>query len=207
MNAGDDRESYYAGARSWAEDRAGSARRNARTGWLVAAGAGVIAVIEALALLALTPLKTVVPYTVLVDRNTGYAQVLDGTGTPPIRADAALTQALLAQYVVAREGFDIASIADQYRKVTLWSGDAARRDYLALMEQSNPQGPLVRLGRAAQLAVEVESDSALGGDRALVRFVTRRRDNAGVIAQQGRPIGSRSFGTVLSTIQKNWKIG
>ena len=97
-----------------------------RMGWLVAAGTGAIALVEGLALLALMPLKTVVPYTVLVDRNTGFVQVLDGTGTPAIRADAALTQSMLAQYVIARESFDVADVSNQYRKVSLWSADARR---------------------------------------------------------------------------------
>ena len=45
----------------------------------------------------------------------------------------ALTQSLLAQYVVARETFDINGLQNQYRKVALWSGDQAKRDYLAQM--------------------------------------------------------------------------
>ena len=183
---GEERQSYYARARDWAEDRAAADRGGMRTGWLVAAGTGAIALVEGLALLALMPLKTVVPYTVLVDRNTGFVQALDGTGTPAIRADAALTQSLLAQYVIARESFDIADVSNQYRKVSLWSADAARRDYLALMEQTNPEGPLVRYGRSAQVSVEVESVSALAPDRALVRFVTRRLDSGGG-ARAARP--------------------
>ena len=77
------------------------------------------------------PFKTVVPYTILVDRNTGFAQVLEGEAVPSVKPQSALTQSLLAQYVVARETFDIARIQTQYRKVALWSaGGEARRHIL-----------------------------------------------------------------------------
>ena len=48
-----------------------------------------------LALIGLMPLKTVVPYTLLVDRSTGFVEVLDGTHPQVIKPDAALVQAML----------------------------------------------------------------------------------------------------------------
>jgi len=170
------RETYYAQAQSWAQDRDAGQRKAARIAWIIAALAVAVAVLEALALIALTPLKTLVPYTVLVDRNTGYVQALDGTHPQTLKPDAALTQALLAQYVVAREGYDVATIADQYARVSLWSAEGARRDYLALMPASNPQSPLAIYGRGGQLRVRIESVSPLAQGQALVRFVCQRRD-------------------------------
>ena len=52
-------DAYYAEAGSWAKDRADALRASRRTAWWVAGAASVIAVCEALALLFLTPLKTV----------------------------------------------------------------------------------------------------------------------------------------------------
>jgi type IV secretion system protein VirB8 len=65
-------ESRYADVRSWALDRNEALTRWARTGWIVAGIAITIAVLEAFALASIAPLKTVVPYTLLVDRTTGY---------------------------------------------------------------------------------------------------------------------------------------
>ncbi len=179
-----ERESYTAQARSWAEDRDAARHRSVRTAWIVAGVATGIAALEAFALIGLAPLKTVVPYTLLVDRNTGYVQMLDGTHPQTIKPDAALTQSLLAQYVIGREGFDIATIADQYRKVALWSAAAARRDYLALMPAGNPQSPLNLYPRSTQVRVTVESVSPIGPQAALVRFVAERRDQNGGAARQ-----------------------
>lgn len=178
------RETYYAQAQSWAEDRDAARRKSARVAWIVAGVATGVAALEALALIGLMPLKTLVPYTLLVDKNTGFVEVLDGTHPQTIKPDAALVQAMLAQYVIAREGYDMASVSEQYRKVALWSGDAARADYLALMPASNPQSPVAMYGRKAQVQAQVASVTPLGqagpqGGEALVRFSTVKRDMQG----------------------------
>jgi type IV secretion system protein VirB8 len=172
----DDRADYYAAAASWAEDRQANARLSRRIAWLIAGIAAGIAILEAVALALLVPLKTVVPYTLLVDRNTGFVQVLKGGSAEPLAADQALTQSLLAQYVIAREGFDIASVSSDYRKVALWSAERARSDYLTLMPASNPASPFQRLPRTSIVAVHVKSVSPIGPNTALVRFDTERRD-------------------------------
>jgi len=174
-----DRTTYYAEAQSWAEDRRASQRRALRLAWSLAAIATGIAGLEAMALATLTPLKTVVPYTLLVDRQTGFAQALNGTQTPAIPAQSALAQALLAQYVTAREGFDITTLAADYRKVALWSAGEARRGYLAQMPAGAPDSPLTRLPRSAIVDASVESVSWIGPQTALVRFTTTRRDAPG----------------------------
>lgn len=172
------REAYYAEARSWGVEGELRRRRSSRTAWIVAAIATGIAALEALALIALAPIKTVVPYTVLVDRTTGFVQVLEGAHPQTVKPQTALTHSMLAQYVVARETFDIDSVAEQYKKVALWSGDAARRDYLALMPISNPLSPLNAYPRAAVVTTRVTSVTQTGPETVQVRFTTERRDGA-----------------------------
>lgn len=173
------RQSYMASAESWAQAQDVGHRRSIRLAWIIAVCACAVAVAEGLALAALAPLKTVVPYTILVDRHTGYVQALEGVAPKKIAADAALTQSLLGQYVVARETFDIATIASQHQKVALWSADAARRDYLALMPASNPQSPLNVYPRSTRVSTTLKSISPLSPGVAMVRFDTIRRDADG----------------------------
>ena len=180
------RKAYYAQAHSWSDDRNGALVRSRRIAWIAAAVAAGIAALEALAIIALTPLKTVEPYTILVDRNTGFAQALEGTGIPRISGQSALTRSLLAQYVIARESFALDSVQDRYRKTALWSGDAARREYLALMAPSNPRSPVNLNRRGARLETRVESVSLDGPDKAFVRFYTEQ-------IEQGAPNGSRQY--------------
>ena len=134
-------DAYYAEADSWAKDRTDALRASRRIAWWVAGGACAIAICEALALLFLTPLKTVEPYTLLVDRQTGFVQQLKPLEPQSISRDRALTQSFLVQYVIARESFDIDSIQNEYRKVSLWSADAARNEYLSGIQVSNPDSP------------------------------------------------------------------
>ena len=171
-----DRDAYYQSARSWSYDRDTALANSRRMAWIVASLATGVAVLEALALIALAPLKTIVPYTVMVDKATGYSTVVDGTHPQVLKPQSALTQSMLAQYVVARETFDITTIADQYRKVGLWSEGEARAEYLAQMPLTNPQSPMNIYPRSALVTVTVDSVALVSPDTAQVRFVTDRRD-------------------------------
>jgi type IV secretion system protein VirB8 len=179
-------DSYYAEAASWNRDRVQSMRTSHRIAWGIAAAGALIAVLEAIALVLLMPLKTVQPYTLMVDKTTGYVQALKPLDQTTITPDAALTQSFLVQYVIAREGFDIATLNADYRKVALFSADAARNSYLRQMQVSNPQSPLVLYPRTTVIEAKVKSVSPLGQNAALVRFDTVRED----ARSQPRPIGS-----------------
>lgn len=173
------RERYYREAESWAHDRELDQRKNLRMAWIVAGVATTIALCEAAALVALAPLKTVVPYTLLVDRQTGYVEALKPLEREMIAPDRALTRSFLAQYVIAREGFDIDSLQSDYRKVALWSAGEARDRYVAGMNAANPTSPLASLPRSALLSVQIRGVSSLRDGTALVRFTTTRSDPGG----------------------------
>ncbi len=189
----DDHEAYFAEARSWGADRAAEAARSRRNAWIVASIATGIAALEALALIALAPIKTVVPYTVMVDRTTGFVQVLEGTQPATVKPNTALTHSMLAQYVIARESFDINSLAQQYKKVALWSGGEARRDYLALMPMSNALSPLNVYPRSALINTTIESVTPSGSDSVQVRFSTERRDPGQAAVATGRYVAQIRF--------------
>lgn len=170
----DELGAYYDAAESWAQDRDAAEGRSRRIAWSVAAVAAAIAVLEGFALIALIPLKREVPYTLLVDRQTGYVEALRPLEQQSLTPDTALTRSFLVQYIIARESFNADSLQENYRKVGLWSADEARARYVDLMKPSNPIGPLATLPRAATIDVRVRSVSSLGADRALVRFDTVR---------------------------------
>lgn len=172
-------DAYYQEAQSWGKDRQDALRASRRTAWMVAAGAATIAVLEAFALIILTPLKTVEPYTLLVDRHTGFVQALQPLDPERISGDAALTQSFLVQYVIARESFDADALQANYRKVALWSGETARSGYIAGMQVSNPESPLARYPRSTLVETRVKSVSPVARNVAMVRFETQRRDARG----------------------------
>lgn len=174
--AAEERTTYYGDAASWSDDRVAEASRSRRIAWIAAGVAGTIALLEAFALVLLIPTKTVVPYTLLVDRQTGYVEKLDPLQSKELSPDSALIRSFLVQYVIAREGFDYDSVNDSYRKVALWSAEEARSRYLGEMQASNPLSPLASLPRRALVQVQIRSVSSLNADTSLVRFTTTRTD-------------------------------
>jgi type IV secretion system protein VirB8 len=169
-------DEYYAAAESWSDDRVRTENRSRRIAWIAAGIAALIALLEAFALVALIPLKREVPYTLMVDRQTGFVQALRPLESERIAGDAALTRSFLVQYVIAREGFDADALQANYRKVGLWSAGEARERYLAQMQAGNPASPLVGLPRNATVDVEIRSISSIADNTAMVRFTTIRSD-------------------------------
>lgn len=60
-------EEYYRDADTWYADRERAAAASQRNAWILVGILATIALVEAIALVVLLPLKTVVPYTLLVD--------------------------------------------------------------------------------------------------------------------------------------------
>lgn len=169
----------FSEARSWADDRESQRERSARRAWLMVWLLAAIVVILGLALIALMPLKTVVPHTILVDRQTGYVTTIDPSRPATLGADQALTRSLLVQYVVAREGFSFAQVRSDYRKVMSWSSGPARASYARDMSATSPESPLSRYSRSDVVEVVPKSVSELSERSALVRFDVVRTDSAG----------------------------
>ncbi len=188
-----DRANKYQAAASWAADVHGALRASRRVAWIVAAVAGAIAALEALALVLLTPLKTVVPYTILVDRQSGYVEMIKGLKPGPLSETASVTQSFLVQYVIARETFDAADLRENYKKVTLWSAGSARAGYEADMRKTNPQSPLNLYTPTTILSTTIDSVSLLTPTTALVRFETARREADGGLTPQGSFVAVMAF--------------
>lgn len=163
-------------ADSWAASVTEDLERSRRTAWIVAGVAAAIALLLAIAIVIMLPLKTTQPYTLLVDRQTGHVEALAPLEKSVIAPDAALTRSFLVQYVIARESFSADSLPFDYRKVGLWSEGAARTQYLALMGPNNPANPFVRLPRGTSVRTEIASVSSLGPSTSLVRFTTQQVD-------------------------------
>lgn len=163
-------------AASWATSVTEDLERSSRRAWTVAIIAAIVALLEAIALVFLMPLKTVEPYTLLVDRQTGNVEALAPLDTQVVTADAALTRSFLVQYVIARESFALPTLQDDYRKVSLWSDGRVREAYQRTMNAANPASPLSALPKGSAIRAQVKSVSTLGEGRALVRFLTTRVD-------------------------------
>lgn len=163
---------------SWAISVTDQLERSRRTAWIIACVSAGVAVLLAIALVMLLPLKTVEPFTLLVDRQTGHVEALAPMDEQVIAADSALTRSFLVQYVIARESYDYDTLQSDYAKVALWSAGEARQRYMAMMRSTNPASPIAAYPQSTRVSVEVRSVSSLAQGRSLVRFTTTRSDRA-----------------------------
>lgn len=165
---------YYASAQSWADERVEAQRRSIRLAWGAAAVFGAIALILAIAVAAMIPLKTVQPYVVTVDRQSGAVEMATTVAGGRLTENEAVIEAHLANYVRLRETFDATDLADDYRRVQLMSASDVRNQYVAQMAASNPQSPLRTLSPGDTVSVRIKSVSLIGKTAALVRFDASR---------------------------------
>ena len=181
-------------AATWAGDTLETLRASRRAAWLVAGAALGVAAIEAIALAASGPLRTIVPYTITVDRQTGYVETARGIELGALSENEAMIQSFVTQYVLARETFDASDNRENYRKVMLWSSGAARSSYENELARANPQSPLVLFPASTILQVRIKSVSILSPTSAMVRFETTRRDEGAVMGDQRAYAAVMSFG-------------
>jgi type IV secretion system protein VirB8 len=185
---------YFAASRSWADSQIDHSARMARLAWMVAAAAAVIAMLLAITILLLVPLKTVQPYVLTVDRQSGAVQMATGLAAGKLTQNEAVIQAHLANYVRARESFDSTDLAVQYRRVQLLSSPEVARAYVRSMAADNPASPLRTLKAGEMLTVTIKSVSIVGDGLALVRFDLDRKASGGLPAGRGSFVSALSFG-------------
>lgn len=173
------RAHYYEASSTWAHDTHATLRRSQRTAWIVAGIAVGIAAIQAVALVVLVPLKQTMPYTITVDRETGYVQTTRGVNLGTLSETEAVAQSFVVQYVLARETFDAADYRELYRKTLAWSQGTAESEYLRDWDRSNPNGIQSRVSPNTRIQVTVKSVTILGPRSAMIRFDTERSEGGG----------------------------
>ncbi len=176
-----DRKAYYEQAQTWATDVHGALRASRRLAWIIASVAFGVAALEAIALAALAPLKTAVPYTITVDRQTGYIDMAQGLLPGGLSQNAAVNQAFLAQYVMAREGFDATDLQANYRKVAAWTTGPERERYIRFMAKSNASSPVNVYAANSVALVTIKSVALTSRSSAMVRFEVERADPGGMV--------------------------
>lgn len=189
-----ERDQYFTAAQTWADGQVRTSAREVRIAWRVAAGAGLIALLLALALVFLVPLKSVQPYVLTVDRNTGAVEAATTVQDGRLSQNEAVIQAQLAGYVIARESFDATDLAQQYRRVQIMSAPPVARAYVGQMAANNAESPLKTLNRGDTVSVRVRSVSLIGDGAGIVRFTTTRTPVGSSTGQDANFVSAISFG-------------
>lgn len=178
----EDLKAYFAEASSWDRDRFVAAARSRRVAWIVAAIAVVLAVVAVGSVMALSPLKTVVPYVVTVDRSTGATEVTQQLrGDKAITYDEAIRKYFLADYVRTREGWIPQAREEFYRKVLALSAREEQNRWTAFYKKDNPDSPQNQFTANDAVFVAVRSVAFISPNVAQVRFVKRLQRDQQVI--------------------------
>ena len=117
----------------WETSLVANESRSRRTAWQVAGAAGLIALAEALALVGLVPLHSVVPYVVTVDRATGEAMVTPSANHQVGSAELN-DKHWIATYVTARERYVFRLLQHDYDTVARFSDPGTWAAYAARYE-------------------------------------------------------------------------
>ncbi|EJF92293.1 hypothetical protein ME9_01695 [Bartonella taylorii 8TBB] len=171
-----DIEQYIAEARLFDQDRMLASRRITRISLVIAGIAVTVAILSSLAVITLTPLKTVEPFVIRVDNSTGIVEVVEALKEGPTNVDEAITRYFAAKYVRAREGFEAEEIQHNFQTVSLLSSPEEQDRFAAWYGARNPQSPQI-LYKHATVRITIKSISFINQDVAQVRYYKTVRDN------------------------------
>ena len=187
-------DQYYAAALSWVDERVAAERRMRKIAWGVAAAAGTLSLVLAITMMIMMPLKSVQPYVITVDRQTGAVEVATTLKDGKLSENDAVIQAELANYVRTRETFDATDLATNYRRVQLRSAGNVRGAYVAAMAADNAASPLRALSPGDTVKVRIKSVSLVGPGAGLVRYDAERSAAGGRILDTRAYVSAISFG-------------
>lgn len=109
-------------SRAFEQSRIREVEKSKVLAWRVAFGACAIAVINAIAIIGLTPLKTVQPYVIRYDNNTGGTDIVTMFSGIENESQAELSaKYFAAMYVNLLEGYDWYTLQDQVNKLMMFS--------------------------------------------------------------------------------------
>ena len=167
----EDREKYYETSRTWEYDRMRAAIQSKRLAWSVAAGACTLAVASVAAVAMLSPLKTVEPYVIRVDRSSGETQVVTALkGPQPRTYEDAVNRYFISQYVRLREGWLNDAARENAYTVMLTSDQAESARYLNSVQANNKNAPSNIYGDKGFVSISIRTISFLSPTVAQVRF-------------------------------------
>ena len=178
----EDLKAYFTEAASWDRDRFVAANRSRRVAWTFAGVASALAIVGVGSVMALSPLKTVVPYVVTVDRSTGATEVTQELrGNKSITYDEAIRKYFLADYVRTREGWIPQAREEFYRKVLSLSAREEQNRWTTFYRKDNPDSPQNQFTASDAVFVAIRSVAFISPNVAQVRFVKRLQRDQQVI--------------------------
>lgn len=100
-------------------------------------------------------------------------------GDGSITFDESLQKYFLAKYVIARETYDTADLANNYHAVALMSDPDIAREFKQAIASSNPHSPIAVYGHRTKRTIRIKSISFLNDHMAQVRITALEKSGSG----------------------------
>ena len=167
----EDKDKYFETSRTWEYDRFRAAARREKLAWTIAAVSALLAVVAVFALAMLTPLKTVQPYVIRVDRSSGETEIVTALkGSQPRTYEDAVNRYFISQYVRLREGWLNNAARENAYTIMLMSDQGEAQRYLAGVQSSNRTAPSNIYGDKGCVSISIRTISFLSPTVAQVRY-------------------------------------
>lgn len=190
-------EAYFTEAASWDADRAALAKRTLHIAWWVAGAGWACAIVVAVALMLLMPLKRVDPFVIRVDNTSGLVDVVPvfvGRAEMP----EVVTRYFLDHYVSVCERFNHATAESDYEECGAFHTPQRNQAWYAQWNRSNPASPLNAYRDGTTIRAQVTSVSFFTRadgveDLAQVRYIKGKRASDGAEEQRSYWIATIQF--------------
>lgn len=177
-------QEYIQVAKDFEKSEIERVKKNAKLAWRLMAASMVITVISIVAVAMLTPLKSVQPFVIRVDNNTGLTDTVSVMKQRQDSYDEIVDKYFLKQYVQYREGYDWETIQTTFDATKLMSNDAVAAEFAALYAGENAPHKVLRNSR--KVLIRVQSVAFLG-ELAQVRFTKQAIAVGGTANDQQSP--------------------
>ena len=171
VSAAEEAKSYEQ-AMSWEADINAARAKSERKAWMVAKVAVSVAVLEAIGLVTLAPMRQTVPVVFTVDKAQGNVEYVGIVDDQQVKGKQELIDKNnLTRYVTARESYFYALLQPDYDLVMTMSSNQVGNDFASLYEGDNARDK--KYGKNYELHVDVisvQTNQDETGYTAAIRF-------------------------------------
>lgn len=187
---------------AWETDEIVRANRSERRAWIFAGVSMACAIAACIAIAGLTPLKSVEPFVVRVDKNTGFTDIVTRLDQNVSTADESLDKYWLSRYVDCRESYSNAMALPNYQCVSLMSTKQVGARYFEQINPDNPKSPVNVYKKDGTVEVGVYAVPFLGNNVAQVHFTRTERMNGAPSGVETRWIATVTYRYVASSMKE-----
>lgn len=165
-----DLDKYFADAKDWDFDRVREATKQKRIAYIVGAS-GVAFGLMMLGWHVAMPLRSVEPYVIRVDRQTGGVDVVTRlSNTRDVTVDETVNKFFLSEYVRNREAWNAAAAREMQHRVYALSVPQEQEKFAGSRRAQNPNSPANLYTSGEIVAASVRNITFINNRVAQVRF-------------------------------------